>query len=272
MMESKLPIIHRARGWRLYALDGSRYLDFWSEGGKALLGRKNKGMGALAKACIDMGLVSDFPSVWTGRLEKALDSWLPGYGRFYFFPTAADAKAALESAATGIPGSISRVAAAFGEHRREIRFMANPADKASPVLVELPLPALWSFGIAAAGPDCDSSVAAGLKAAESASEGIPALKQALAARALAELVSFRARYNEGYWSTIDPFIEGLFTRSGPWLYPEYEEAEHARVFGECLSRGILISPFHAEPSVIPGEFDRGEAAKLRTIGGTAKEA
>jgi len=272
MMKSKLPIIHRARGWRLYALDGSRYLDFWSEGGKTLLGRKNKGMSALAKACIDMGLVSDFPSVWTGRLEKALDSWLPGYGRFFFFPTAADAESALESAETGNQGSIPRVAAAFGEHRREIRFTTNTMEKASPVLVELPLPALWSFGVVAAGPDCDGRVAARLKAAESASEGIPALKHALAARALAELVSFRARYNEEYWSTMDPFIEGLFTRSGPWLYPVYAETEHERVFGECLSRGILISPVHAEPSVIPGEFDAGEVARLRTIGGTTKEA
>jgi hypothetical protein len=266
-----LPTIRRARGWRLYGLDGARYLDLYSEGGKTILGRKNAGMGSLAKACIDSGLVSEFPSVWTARLVKAIRAWLPAYDKVFFFPTAAEARAALASALGSRPAADMRTEKAFGEYLRNSSEDDSSAKSGEPALAELPLPALWSFGIILVSGSGDTSLNEKLKTL-AGPDRVPAIKMALAVKALAELSAFSTSYNEKLWLRMDPYIDGLFSRSGPWLYPAYAESSHARVFQECLEKGILISPEFSRPSLVPGEFDSGELSCLRTIAANAKEA
>jgi len=76
---ARLPTIGRARGYYLYALDGTRWLDCWAEGGRALLGHRPRGISHRLKNEIDRGLYSPYPNKWLQRLEKALMRLFPGY-------------------------------------------------------------------------------------------------------------------------------------------------------------------------------------------------
>ena len=89
-----LPPIRRARLWRLYAENGARYLDFWMDGGRSILGAKGTGIGTAAKAAIDMGLTRPFPSVREARLEKALLAAYPPYKAVRFYGDESRARAA----------------------------------------------------------------------------------------------------------------------------------------------------------------------------------
>ena len=290
-LRSALPVIKRARGWRLYASDGSRYLDLCADGGRTVLGRRNGESGRVAKEAIDRGLVSGFPSFWKKRLEKQVLDWLPGYAGTLFFASEAEALLALAMADEGFASALRggkplaealsafsenlRVERPFGKYRRERsgETHASAADGRY-ALALLPLAPAWSFGILLGRSGEDISTLAGRiwGAGDGGKNGgtdmaapIPAVRLAAAARSLSDFVALDSNLDEKRWAAIDPFIDGLFVRSGPWLYPAYPEAGHGRVFSACLNEGILISPDYGEPSIVPPEFNAGEVLALKSI-------
>lgn len=76
---SALPVINRARGSRLYAANGSRWIDCWADGGRALMGHRPGKVSLRLKSEIDRGLYAPYPNRWTQRLEKALLLLFPAY-------------------------------------------------------------------------------------------------------------------------------------------------------------------------------------------------
>ena len=90
----RLPPIRRARLWRLYAEDGRRFLDFWMDDGRSILGAKGTGIGTTAKAALDTGLTRPFPSIRESRLEKDIHERYPDYPAIRFFRDEARATAA----------------------------------------------------------------------------------------------------------------------------------------------------------------------------------
>jgi hypothetical protein len=241
---SSLPSVRRARGWRLYAEDGRRFLDLWADGGRTVAGRRTGSQGRLAKELLDRGLVSDFSSFWEERLRKELSVWLPLYSEFRFYAAESDVLSRL-----GAPGS------GIGRKRPFGSFLGEEAPEANLAFVTLPLAPAWSFAVLAVPEGYGGT---GLP--QSAPQAT--IKLALATRALAEFRTFEREVGEPHWSRVDKDIAGLFDRKGPWLFPLYPEAAHAQVFQACLAAGLIISPDYAEPSCIPGEFDSGEIAPL----------
>ncbi|MDP2790613.1 MAG: hypothetical protein Q8O15_02525 [Rectinemataceae bacterium] len=278
---SALPVISRARGWRLYGADGKRYLDLWADGGRTVAGRRTGASGRVAKESIDRGLDAAFPSFWEERLRRAIRAWLPGYSSLRFFASETEALLALASAdgdfaarmgsGASLPEALNgfaarlHVEAPFGHYRRDYKADAGgTAFDGRMAIAVLPLAGAWSFGVVL-GKDPKDADEADIFRRISSSASVPAIKLATAARALADFRAFEAGSGEKKWSTIDPFIAGIFTRTGPWLYPAYPESEHDRIFSHCLEKGIVISPDYGEPSSVPGEFDAGEVAPLRSI-------
>lgn len=288
---SSLPVIGRARGWRLYGADGKRYLDLWADGGRSIAGRRAGASGRVAKESIDRGLDAAFPSFWEKRLKKAVLAWIPGYSSLRFFASETEALLTLAAAegdfaarigsGAGLNDALDAFAAnirfesPFGKYRRD--FGADPAGRAFSgrlAIAILPLAQGWSFGVVLGkGPDdAETLTRAGqvpgeatLPRREDFSASVPAIKLATATRALADFRIFEAGWDERRWSEIDPYIAGIFMRSGPWLYPVYPESNHGRVFSACLAKGIVISPEYSEPSLVPGDFDAGEVAPLLSI-------
>lgn len=64
--------IRRARGWRLYDQQGTRYLDFSQARGSAFLGHTPKNVVRVMKQELDRGLLSPLPGKWQPRLERVL--------------------------------------------------------------------------------------------------------------------------------------------------------------------------------------------------------
>jgi len=276
-----LPPIRRARNWRLYGSDGKRYLDMYADGGRSILGRRTGASGTVAKASVDMGLCSPLPSFWEKRLEKAIRGMWPGFTGMRFFGSDTEALLAL----AGISGDFRplpensksiaealfsfektiRVEFPFGVYRTDLE--KDPAKLAFGGrfgLGILPLHPAWSFGIVLAREAADLGQ---LAASCPVSALIPPVKLAVAVRSLADFSAFALRYGEAHWSQMDTFTATMFKRSGPWLYPAYPKTDHGHVFASCLAQGILISPDYECPSLVPGEFDKGEAAPLRSIPG-----
>jgi hypothetical protein len=237
---TKIPTLRRARGWRLYTEGGKRLLDMFCDEGRAIMGAKPTGQGKIAKALIDMGLASSYPSLWEARLRKALLEWAPEYpiARFYAF----------EKNIRDLHVPIHRP---FGEYHEE---NGSP----SMLWARLPVARTWSFGILLLRVGSNT----GFLPQE---DQISPLQLAISARSLADLIVFKARYNERHWTKIDPFTANLFSRKGPWLMPRYEESAHSKVFAAALDAGILLSPEYNWPSLVPGEFDKGEVAPLAKI-------
>lgn len=290
-----LPAIRRARGFRLYAENGRRYLDLYADGGRCAMGRKTGSSALAAKQAIDRGLVSAFPSFWEKRLEKQILSWLPGYAGLRFFAAeegalwaladtlgagARPAGAASEFVSAALADFASTVALElpFGEYRKDrggarrgAKLGTGPGtESVGFALALLPLAPAWSFGVLLAmrSEDLEAlDTAARASGSGSLPRPIPAVKLAVASRALSDFLAFTASpaCGEKSWSAIDPLIAGLFTRSGPWLYPAYPQEEHREVFSACLKNGLLISPEYSWPSLVPGEFDKGEVAPLKAI-------
>lgn len=271
-----LPVVRRARGWRLYGADNSRILDMYLDGGRSVTGRRNGASGRLEKECVDRGLDSSFPTFWKRRLEKEILAWLPGYARARFFVSETEALLALADKDADVTGRLRAgnsfsdalrsfansvfVEAPFSEYRTDLaKDPASCAFGGGLAVTILPLAPAWSLGVILEKEKIEEW------GDQASTAPIPTIRLAAAARALSDFAAFAKDFGEKKWAAMDPFIAGLFLRSGPWLYPAYPREEHALVFAACLKKNILISPDYDLPSLIPGEFDAGEVSPLKSI-------
>jgi Glutamate-1-semialdehyde aminotransferase len=248
-----LPPIRRARLWRLYSEKGERYLDFWMDGGRSILGAKGTGIGTIAKAAVDTGLTRPFPNRREARLEKALLAAYPGYeaARFYRSEERASAAAlASHNALSDLSPNALEVIHPFGEYLRT-EISKEPARIAMPLL---PCPAPLAPAVLLFAKKEDAEAAGG--------ELVEPLYLACAERSLYEFARFRLTYNEELWRKADRRLKAHFERKGPYLFPRCAAAEYGAAFASALSGGVLLSPRYEEPSLIPGDFDDGEIKRL----------
>ena len=92
MSEATLPLVRRARGYRLYTEDGRRLLDLYLDGGAALLGHRPELLGRELKNVAGRGLLGNLPSSYPARLRRILRQALPGHSWFGIAATADDAR------------------------------------------------------------------------------------------------------------------------------------------------------------------------------------
>jgi hypothetical protein len=74
---NRLPVVLRARDFRLYPPGGGRLVDLWQEGGRAVLGHSPAGVLRNLKNRASRGLFSPLPHPQEGRFLKALSRLLP---------------------------------------------------------------------------------------------------------------------------------------------------------------------------------------------------
>jgi hypothetical protein len=259
-----LPPIRRARLWRLYAEARpaglpSRFLDFWMDGGRSILGAKGTGIGTVAKAAIDTGLTRPFPSIREGRLAGELLRRYPGYAAVRFFR---DEGRAIAAAGTFLgEGEALRILRPFIEHLEPGRLDAGPVGGAMSDRVAMPIlpcpAALSPAALLFKDPG---------EAEASPGELIPPLGLACAHRALCELDRFAAEYDESLWRRVDRRLAPYFERRGPYLFARAQfassESGYDRLFRTALGAGVLLSPDPSQPSIVPGDFDDGELARM----------
>lgn len=267
-----LPPIRRARDYRLYAEDGSRFLDLWQDGGRGVLGAKGTGLGTLLKAEVDKGRAKPLPSLAEAGLEKEIRSRWPGYEAIRFYASAERAEAALaralgpkkagglifdpalrEKSETAGGDALAFLIRPFGEQLKK----EDEAAKYRAAALLLPCPAAFA------------PVPLLFSKAEDAAflEGdlVPPMALASGYRSLREFAAYARRVDEAFWRRADRRTNKLFERIGPFLYPRCALEVYPELFKAALKSGVLLSPDYCLPSLIPGGFDDGELKKLSSI-------
>ena len=70
--KQNLPLIKRVRACRIYTYDNQKYLDFFQESGKDILGSNPKGLANALKNEIEKGNYCNYPSGYEKKVLKAL--------------------------------------------------------------------------------------------------------------------------------------------------------------------------------------------------------
>ena len=256
-----IPRIRRARGFRLYDMQGRRYLDLFRDG--ALLGHRGAGSLTAMKSALSQGLAAALPSVWEKRLLAAISRSFPRYPevRLYSSPDRA-----LDAACRCLGGGPIEIhdpaldeAPAAGVGAGFWRPFLPPFGDARVLLPLLP--------VMVGGAPVPACFAGEVPHAVPLSDTIPAFILAGALRGFAAL----SRSIEGGCTLSNPAVERAldaapgWTRVGPYVRAVFPEAEYPRVHAEFLRAGVLLHPGYPGSSVLPGDCSPGETRLLAEL-------
>jgi len=237
-----LPPLRRARGDRLYGPDQKHWVDLWKQDGAWLLGHRPQGAAKEWKNQVDKGLAAWAPSAWPRRLERQLQTLLPGTTAVRIFRNADRAEAFL-----GGPGPRAQALWRPWDDRP-----APGAGVTWPVLPTGPGQAVaLAFGSPWVAPLPEDDVTSPAEAA-----GL--------VQAAAEVVRFTAdpRFAEaraGVGAAFDRWLgpTGVFRRSGLW-FKAVEGVDYRALFRTCFDAGFVLNPDPTQPSLLPLELSEGE--------------
>jgi hypothetical protein len=254
-----LPRIRRARGYRLYDMQGKRILDLYRDG--ALLGHRGASAVTAMKAGLSEGLAASLPSAWEGRLCAALARMFPDYPLVRIFSSRARALAAFSllpdpwdpAMEEGAPARVPEAA---------LWRPFLPMPKGARVL----LPVLPLTMCGAPAPAC---LAAGPHAAALVSDPLPGFLLAGALHALAALTSSSPKRSAPRLGNpiLEKAVDGArgWVRTGPYVRAVFPAAQYPRVHAEFLRAGVLLCPTWPGPSILPGECSPGENRLLADL-------
>jgi hypothetical protein len=253
-----IPRIRRARGFRLYDMQGRRYLDLFRDG--ALLGHRSAGSLTAMKSALSQGLAAALPSVWEQRLVAALARAFPRHAVVRLYASGEAARTAARQALGGeqpmaihdpacgaplIPGTQAGFWRPFLPHVEGLRVLLPVL----PVTVG-GAPAAACF----AGGAHDVPV----------SDTLPAFILAAALRGFASLPAMDSGQCPLSTPAVDKALDSApgWARTGPYVRAVFPESEYRRVHAEFLRAGVLLYPGYPGPSVLPGECSPGETKLL----------
>ncbi len=257
-----IPLIRRARGYRLYDHRGRRYLDLWQNGGHSLLGHRGLHLMSLLKNLMSRGLLADLPAVQARYLAQALAARLPGYPWVRLTGTAPEALAlasrflgrgvspaeVFDPALDAPPGS-SPGSPPVARWRPLLDYPPSGPDRPRVLLPVLPF--------AAAGTPAAACFDAEPPGDFPASEPLSPVLLAAAARSLHDL----ARYRLPEWYREDLLANAPgWAQRGIYLRAQFEAERYPGVFRAFLQAGLLLNPRYPGPSILPAEASPGELA------------
>lgn len=256
-----IPVIRRARGFRLYDTQGRRYLDLFRDG--ALMGHRGAGSLTAMKSALSQGLAAALPSIWEKRLISTLARLFPRYPEIRLY---ASPDRALEAACRCLGG---RPAAPH-----DPALQGGPEGGASTGFWRpfLPLPdgvrvLLPLLPVRVGGAPAPACFAGDVAPAAPLSDTIPAFILAGAVRGCTAL----SRSVEGACPLSNPAVEKAldaapgWARAGPYIRAVFPEEEYPRVHAEFLREGVLLHPGYPGPSVLPGDCSPGETRLLADL-------
>ena len=258
-----LPKIRRARGYRVYDSSGIRYLDFYLDGGRAILGHRPRGYSQALKNILGKGLSSRYPSVYEGRLRKILGKMFPGFTEIrlyhdeYSAAYAAAKAVGLDQNRDYFKGPLFHGTLYHQSEKGLSLWM--PYLPVPDILPEVLIPILpIFFGIQ---PVCFRNTPC-----EDVPESqiISPVILGIACRNLHEYSRSGETYNEELWRQFD---SPVWKRTGPYLFPNGVFRDYTEIFRLFLKEGLILPPYPELPAIIPGEFSPGELALFKRLSG-----
>jgi len=262
-----IPRIRRARGFRLYDVQGKRYLDLSRDG--ALLGHRGTATLTTMKSVLSQGLATALPTAWEARLIAALLRLFPECRCVRLFSSR---DRALEAVSQYLGKRVN------GQEVHDPALDSPAPDPALPALWRpfLPIPQ----GVAAllpvlpftlCGAPAPACFPKELPADLARSDPLPGFLLAGAFRSLSALreeSSARARQQPLLGSRgVERALDAArgWKRSGPYVRAVFPATEYARVHAEFLRAGVLLCPGWPGPSVLPGDCSPGETRLLADL-------
>lgn len=246
-----LPGINRAREYYLYDRNGARFLDFYQNGGRAILGHRPEGLSSLFKSEISKGVYGEYPSREEERARRALQCFFGGNVSIY---------RNIESAMLKCSGGIAPKDllmdpdSSDGEAVLWRPFTGTGTETARFVFPVLPFPGAWfpqpvvSPGSPPPPGDRISPILLRLII-----KILHLLQKALEKEQ--ELSEWWKRFEAPCWK-----------RQGPYLIYRGKN-EYKKVFSCFLENGILLNPRGEEASIIPGVCSDGAVDTFRRLSG-----
>ena len=254
-----LPVTRRTRGFRLYDLQGRRLIDLHREG--ALLGHRGAPTTAM-KSALSQGLDSGLPSVWEGRLIRALGRRFPAH------PTVA--------LYVSMDRALAAATLALGR-RITARDLYDPALDPTPE--RDPLAALWrpflpmpsARILVPVMPLSVCGVPAPLCLDDPEAELPPSdpISGFILAGAHSAFLSLWP--DDGSAPLRDPALERVLDRlpawelRGPYVKSLSSPDEYPGIVRRFLEAGVLLCPRYPGPSVLPAGCSPGERNLLARL-------
>ncbi len=248
--KNRIPIIKRTRGYLIYDTSGKRYLDFYLDSGRAILGHRMEGITRVIKSTVARGLTADYPSIYDVRVYKQLKLLFPGAGEFRIY------------------SNIDRAMAALSENEGKniliCDFIDFPTTKSKytfwrPFLNQSPgyqdseffiplLPFPGNFGPVVIGVN---STTGGLPHSD-------LLSPMLCDMLIKSITSLRHYFNEVDSKKWVIFESTVWERTGPYLQFKLTGNEYSSLFEKALKSGVMLPPESGIPGIIPMEHEPGQ--------------
>ena len=239
----KIPEINRARGYYVYTASGKRYLDMALEGGRLVMGHRQKGYAQAMKNVIDKGILPGYPSPYAHRLKQAVKALVGGDCFVYLFPSEERAQEVLGSITPDPINDPIKGSPVFGNEVLELTEL--------PVVILLPVPAAFAPGIIVSATELSLE-----------DEPVSPVILAGAVRAVYNLIAFQKEADYSDWEKAG--LAGKWRVEMPYLYPLCEPDKYDVVWDAFFEAGIILSLDYDKPSVLPpyGELSDGMRKKL----------
>ena len=246
---NKIPEINRARGYFLYTADGKRYLDMALDGGRLIMGHRQKGYGQALKNAIDKGILPGFPSPYAHRLKQAVRALFGAGCHIYLFKSEEHAKAALTE--QGLEYTLWRP---LHFNAGTTSMVTNARDPINlPIIPILPIPAVFAPGVVVSKSELNL-----------AEEPVSPVILAGAVRAVYNLKAFLAEVDYSAWEKagIAEACKGKWRVELPYLYPLCTRDQYPAVWDAFYEAGFILSCDYDTPSVLPPELSDGNRKKV----------
>lgn len=271
----QIPVIRRARDFRLYTDRGRRLVDLWQLGGAAVLGHTPTGVLREFKNTAERGLFAAFPHPLEGRFIKALARLFPERD-FRVYADKFSLYRALDLAGND--------AGAFSP---DPAFSPNPGGSPDPAAPRTGAVSLWRpfLGEPAFAFSPDAPVlypvlplpwpgAPRVLVLEKSrgrffppSDPVSPVILAVAARGIYDLLAAPERGTPRLPKIEKALTRGRWRRRGIYLTLSEppDAACYADLFRDFLDRGFLLPPDAGRPLILPGILSPGEEAALANL-------
>lgn len=251
---NKIPMIKRTRGYLLYDTSGKRYLDFYQDSGRAILGHRMEGMTRVIKSTAARGLTAAYPSIYTARMEKQLKLLFPEAKEFRIYSNIERAMAAL-SISEGKKILVSdfvdfpTTACQYIFWRPFLSYSLEWQGSGFFIPL-LPFPGNFGPIVIAA-----NSTAGSLPPSDFLS---PMLCDIL----IKSTASLRKDLDKSDSNKREVFESPIWDRIGPYLRFKIEGKDYELLFGKALESGVLLPPEPEIPGIIPMVYETGQIKKF----------
>ncbi len=255
-IRESFPLIKRIRGYRLYTQNGEKYLDFYQEGGKSILGSRPRGFSLALKNEIEKSTYYNYPSGYLKKISKGI-SKLSGDKsvNIAYFKTEQEACKYVSKIENKNYLLCKDISPDFSVKNNFIYlwfpFCGNSLgqylEKYDYVLPVLPFPG-----------DFAPVVLLSLKISMDRSYLPSPILLAGLNSIIYSLINFMEEDPYIYWREYISMLNKIWKVKGPYLIPVYKEEIHESIFKTFLKNKIVIQPCYGKMSALPSEISEGE--------------